>query len=146
MANNNVIQTLIDLSTRQSETVAVRLNNANKTKLEAQQKLTMLQEYRNEYAEQLNLQLARGLSSSHYSNYQQFLIKLDTTINQQKQILQSSHATAEKHRLDWQASERKRLSYSVLTKKSAIALQQLETRREQKQCDEFAARIKLKVL
>ncbi len=146
MATLNAIQALIDLSSRESEAAATRLSDANRTRSEAQQQLTMLEEYRLEYADQLQSQLAQGLSLSSYSNYQQFLAKLDHTINQQRQILNNTLGVVERHRTDWQASERKRLSYSTLTKRAEEALRHHENKRDQKQTDEHAARITMRRL
>ena len=146
MATLKAIQALIDLSSRESETAATRLSDANKTQSQAQQQLTMLEEYRLEYADQLQTKLAQGLSLSSYTNYQQFLAKLDHTISQQRRILQNTLVVVEKHRSDWQASERKRLSYSTLTKRAEEALRHHENKRDQKQTDEHAARITMRRL
>lgn len=146
MANINAIQTLIDLTTQQSEAAATRLGLANKARSEAQQKLTMLEEYRNEYAQQLQDQLSQGLSSGGYTNFKQFIAKLDQTIYQQQQIVHNSLYPVEKHRADWQASERKRLSYSTLTKRAETALRHKENKHDQKQTDEHASRIKMRRL
>jgi flagellar FliJ protein len=40
----------------------------------------------------------------------------------------------------WQASERKRMSYTTLNDRAAAAALQLENKRDQKQMDEHAAR------
>ena len=146
MATINAIQTLIDLSTQQSELEATRLGLANKARTEAQEKLSMLEEYRNEYAERFQQQLAQGLSSGSYINFKQFIATLDQTIIQQQQIVQNSHHRVEKHRADWQESERKRLSYSTLTKRAEIALRHKENKRDQKQTDEHASRVKMRQL
>jgi len=146
MATLNAIQILINLSSQQSEAAATRLGLANKTRTEAQQKLSMLEEYRNEYAEQLQTQLSQGLSSAGYNNFKQFIATLDQTINQHKHVVQNSLILVEKHRIDWQASERKRLSYSTLTKRAETALRHQENKRDQKQTDEHASRIKMRRL
>jgi flagellar FliJ protein len=146
MANINAIQTLIELCSQQSEEAATRLGLANKTRTEAQQKLSMLEEYRNEYAEQLQVQLSQGLNAVGYSNFKQFIATLDQTINQQKHVVQNSLILVENHRTDWQASERKRLSYSTLTKRAETALRHQENKHDQKQTDEHASRIKMRRL
>jgi flagellar FliJ protein len=106
----------------------------------------MLEEYRNEYVLQLQDQLSQGLSSAGYTNFKQFIAKLDQTISQQQQIVQNSLYPVEKHRADWQAFERKRLSYSTLTKRAEMALRHKENKHDQKQTDEHASRIKMRRL
>lgn len=142
MANLNAIQTLTDLAARQSEEAATRLGQANNATAQAQQKLELLQEYRKSYADQLQAQMAQGLSMSGYSNFQKFLSTLDQAIAQQMQTLQNSHHLVEKHRNEWQLSEKKRLSFNTLTQRAEQAQLRKETKREQKQTDEYASRAK----
>jgi flagellar FliJ protein len=143
MATLTAINTLTELVTRQSEDAAIRLGHANKAKEEANQKLSLLEDYRATYAEQLQNRMARGLTVNDFANFQKFLASLDLAITQQKQVLQNTDQLVEKQRNEWQQHERKRLSFNTLSKRAEIKLQKQENKREQKQTDEHAARIKM---
>ena len=139
MANLNAIQTLIDLCSKQSELEASRLGIAIKAKTEAQQKLSMLEEYRIEYINRLHHQLTQGINSVAYDNFNKFIKTLEQTIIQQRQIVQNFHTQVETHRTAWQESERERLSYNTLTKRAETAKLRKDNKRDQKQTYEFAS-------
>lgn len=142
MANLNAIQTLTDLATRECEEVAIRLGQANQAREQAKQKLELLEDYRQGYAQQLQEQMAQGVTLGGFSNFQKFLASLDHAIAQQKQLVQNSELVVNKYRSEWQQSERKRLSFKTLTQRAEINQQRKENKYEQKQTDEHASRLK----
>jgi flagellar FliJ protein len=142
MTKLNAIQTLTDLAARECEEVAIRLGQANQAREQARQKLELLEDYRNSYAQQLQDQMSQGLNLSGFSNFQKFLASLDHAIAQQKQLVQNSELVVNRYRGEWQQSERKRLSFKTLTQRAEISRQRKENKYEQKQTDEHASRLK----
>jgi len=140
MPKINAIDILTDLTTRQSEEAAKRLGEANQKQDQAKQQLNLLVDYRKSYADQLQAQMAQGLAASGYCNFYQFLANLDKAIAQQNQALQTSLQFVEKERVNWQLSERKRLSFNTLTQRAQIVIRREEVIRDQKQTDELATR------
>jgi flagellar FliJ protein len=140
MATLNAIKTLSDLSTRQSEDAAKRLGQANHARDKNEQQFNLLVEYRESYANQLQLQLSQGLTVTDYSNFQQFMTALDQAIAQQNRIVQTSLQFVEKERSHWQLCERKRLSFDTLTQRAQQDLIDKEKSQDQKQTDERASR------
>lgn len=140
MAKTSALDTLIELASKETDEAAKRLGRAIRTGEEAEQKLQLLLQYRDDYMARFNANLQAGLSASGYRNYQLFLDKLDEAIKGQQRVVQDTQRRVTKERGAWQDSERKRMSYDTLATR-ALKVQQLkDTRREQKQTDEFAAR------
>lgn len=140
MAHPSVIETLIDLSTQQSEDAAKRLGEAARFSAQAQQKLDLLLSYREEYATQLQHRLSQGLTAAEHLNFRGFIRNLDLAVEQQAQVLAASQRSVENQRSQWQLCERKRLSFDTLSCRARQEAQHKESRREQKQTDEQAAR------
>lgn len=140
MATPSALDTLIELATKQTDEAAKRLGRAIRTTEEAEQKLQLLLQYRDDYMTRFQTSLQSGLSAAGYRNFQLFLDKLDEAIKGQQRVVQDTQRRVTKERDAWQDSERKRMSYDTLATRAQKVLQLKETRRDQKQTDEFAAR------
>ncbi|HEX7633649.1 MAG TPA: flagellar export protein FliJ [Noviherbaspirillum sp.] len=140
MAQSSALDTLIDLATKETDEAAKRLGRAVRVSEEAEQKLQLLLQYRDDYIARFQSNMQAGLSIAGYRNYQLFLDKLDEAINGQQKIIQDAQRRVGTERGAWQSSERKRISFDTLATRAEKAYQLKETRREQKQTDEFAAR------
>lgn len=140
MATSSALETLIDLATRETDDAAKRLGMAMKGVEDAQQKLTLLNQYRDDYMMRFQQSMRNGLTAMAYANYQQFIGKLDQAINGQQLVVRDATLRVERERENWQASERKRMSYGTLAERAEKAQQAKDNKREQKQMDEYAAR------
>ena len=140
MANPSVIETLIELTTKQSEEAAKRLGEATRQSEQAQEKLDLLQQYRQEYIDQLQRQMCIGLSVAGHANFRRFIQGIERAIAQQDAAVRQSRHLVECERNSWQEQERKRLSYGTLVVRKQQQAQRLANRQDQKQTDERAAR------
>jgi len=140
MANISVLETLIDLAQRESDDRAKRLGAALKAVEDAEQKLQMLQGYRDDYVNKLNDAQQNGITPFAYRNFMAFLDKLDNALNGQREVIKHAEYKAGTERKAWQESERKRLSYRTLTERAAAQELAITTKRDQKMMDDFAAR------
>lgn len=140
MATHSALETLIELSSTQADEAAKRLGQAIKTCEDTEQKLTMLLQYRDEYEARLKEGMANGISATGYRNFQNFLEKLDTAIAGQQQIVETARNRINEERGAWQSCERKRMSYDTLATRAQQVEQRKESKREQKQMDEYATR------
>jgi flagellar FliJ protein len=140
MANISALETLIDLAQRESDDRAKRLGAALKQVEEGEQKLQMLNGYRDDYANKLDAAQQNGITPFAYQNFIAFLGKLENAINGQKEVIKHAEFKAGMERKAWQESERKRLSYRTLTERAAADALAVETKRDQKMMDDFAAR------
>ena len=140
MAQSSALDTLIDLAQRESDNRAKRLGAALKAVEEGEQKLQMLMSYRDDYAARFDAAQQAGITPFAYRNFVAFLVKLDSALTGQQEVIKHANYKAEMERKAWQESERKRLSYRTLTERAAAQALAIETKRDQKMMDDFAAR------
>jgi len=140
MAHTSALETLIDLAQRESDNRAKRLGAALKAVEDGEQKLQMLLGYRDDYANKLDAAQQNGITPFAYRNFVAFLDKLEHAIDGQKEVIKHAEFKAGMERKAWQESERKRLSYRTLTERAAAQALALDTKRDQKMMDDFAAR------
>lgn len=140
MSLPSAIDTLIELATNATDEAAKRLGHAIRAGEEAEKKLTLLFQYREDYAARFQSSLEVGLSASGYRNFQLFLDKLDQAIGGQQLVVRDTQRRIVEERSAWQASERKRMSYGTLVARAHKEEQRKETKRDQKLTDEHATR------
>ena len=140
MTQRSALDTLIELAERASDEAAKRLGAALKAAEEGEQKLTMLQGYRDDYALRLDAAQVAGITPMAYHNFVAFMGKLDNAILGQREVLKHAHHKCGIEKAAWQACERKRLSYRTLDARAAAEALRSENKREQKQMDEHASR------
>lgn len=141
MATTSALETLVDLATKETDEATKRLGRAVRSREEAQQKLGLLEQYRDDYAAQFQKTLSAGLSPMAYRNYQLFIEKIDDAIRTQESVVQDAGQHVEQARQAWQACERKRMTYNTLTTRAKDAASRKEAKADQKLMDEYAARI-----
>ncbi|MFZ6732535.1 flagellar export protein FliJ [Undibacterium sp. Ji42W] len=140
MALKSPISTLIEITEREVDDAAKLLGKAIRAHEDTEKKLSLLQQYRDDYAERLQDGAAKGLNVSQYTNFLSFLAKLDSAIDGQKQVVMDAEHRIVMAKTEWQASEKKRLSYDTLQNRAQTVQQKKEAKRDQKQTDEMAAR------
>lgn len=140
MANPSSLETLVDLASREADEAAERLGTALRVAEEAEQKLNMLQQYRIDYAERCQANLATGLSAAAYNNFRIFMQKLDHAISGQQEIVNECKRCVEEAQAAWIASEQKKMSFGTLASRAQSQALLKEARRDQKLSDEHAAR------
>ncbi len=141
MKSNNVLGMLQDLASKEVDEAAVALAKAMKLANEAQVKQEMLNEYRLDYVRNLNKILEAGMGAKSYQNFQNFFGKLDQAIAGQQEVVEMANQQVKIHKQLWQESQRKKLSYEVLSVRSEKRVLKVEQKKDQKLMDEFAMRI-----
>ncbi len=134
------ISTLIDIAVKDSEEAAKRLGKTIHAHLEAEKQLSLLLQYREDYLQRFQDGAAKGISAAQYNNFQTFIGKLDYAVDGQKQLVKDAENKINLSRVHWQESEKKRLSYDTLKNRAQATLQKKESKQDQKQMDEHAAR------
>jgi len=140
MASNSAIDTLIDLASAETDEAAKQLGKAIRASGDAEQKLAMLLQYRDEYTARFQSRMASGLTATGYRNFQLFIDKLDQAIAGQQQIVDDAQRRTVTQRDAWRESERKRKSYDTLATRAQEQAAREESKRDQKSTDEHAAR------
>ena len=141
MASPSAINMLIELATKECDKAAQELGKSIRTAEETEKKLAILVQYRDEYRMRFQTSQAEGLTIEGYRNYQVFLEKLEQAVTGQQQVVQESKKRVERSQKAWQAAEHKKMSYDTLAQRKQKEAQRKASRREQKENDEFAARV-----
>ncbi len=140
MATPSALNTLIDLAHKETDEAARLLGVALRTGDEAAQKLDLLMQYRNDYAERCQNSLTAGISTTHLNNFHVFMQKLDHAISGQQKVVNDAQHRIAQARAAWQACEQKKMSFVTLAERANKEQSKRELWRDQKQNDEHAAR------
>lgn len=134
------LATLIELAQTRTDDATRRLGQLQNAQLGAEDKLTLLRDYRRDYLAQLDERMRRGLPLAQLQNYQAFVVTLDGAIEQQTAIAAQAEQRLSTGRSDWQQCQQKLNAYDTLASRAAQVRQRAEGRREQQVNDERSAR------
>ena len=132
--------TLRDLAQDAVEQATRQLGQVRKAQQAAEQQLSMLLNYQDEYRQKLNNQLSGGMESSNWQNYQQFIGTLEQAIAQHRQQLTLWGEKVDHAMKQWQDKQQRLNAFETLHTRAQSAELQLENKRDQKLMDEFAQR------
>lgn len=132
--------TLRDLAQDAVEQATSQLGQVRKAQQAAEQQLSMLLNYQDEYRQKLNNQLSGGMESSNWQNYQQFIGTLEQAIAQHRQQLTQWGEKVDHAMKQWQDKQQRLNAFETLHTRAQSAELQLENKRDQKLMDEFAQR------
>lgn len=135
-----ILKTLKEMAAKEVDLAAEALAHTMKVAEEAQNKQRMLTEYRQDYLTSLNHLLETGVSAETYRNFQNFFAKLDQAVMGQQEVVEFTKQQVKVQRELWQESQRKKLSYEVLSQRSDKRAHKIEQKKDQKMMDEFATR------
>jgi flagellar protein FliJ len=138
--NMDAMAMLRDIAAKQVDEATEALAKAMKVFEEAKSKYELLLEYRQDYVKNLNQSLAIGMGAETYQNFQSFFNKLDQAVNGQVELVKLADHQLKIQKQLWQESQRKKLSYQVLLKRSDKRVEKLAIKQDQKAMDEFAMR------
>lgn len=140
MANKLPLATLIELAQSKTDEATRRLGQLQNAHTSAAGKLEMLLQYRQEYLDQLQVQLRDGVASAHLRNFQHFIGTLDGAIEQQRALTLQADTRLAHGRGDWQHTKRRLNSFDTLADR--VRQQEMITlnKREQRDSDEHTAR------
>ncbi|MFM2407919.1 MAG: flagellar protein FliJ [Pseudomonadota bacterium] len=134
------LQPLMNLAQHQTESATRELGQLNQREHAAQDKLEMLQQYRNDYQTRLQASIQNGMEPLQLRNFQQFINKLDDAIAQQKKAVLQSHLSVERGRTEFDSTQRKLKSYSTLHDRYLEEQKHLDSKAEQHLLDEHTGR------
>lgn len=140
MATPSALNTLIDLAHKETDEAAKQLGAKLRVCEEAEQKLELLLQYRDDYAHRCQSNMACGISTTHFNNFQVFMHKLDHAIAGQQKVVSDAKQRAEQARAAWLFCEQKKMSFVTLADRASKENLRREVWRDQKQNDEHAAR------
>jgi flagellar FliJ protein len=140
MPNQLPLAMLIELAQNKTDEATRRLGQLQNARTGAAEKLEMLLQYRQDYLDQLQLQMRDGVPSAQLRNFQYFIGTLDGAIEQQRALTVQADTRLAHGRSDWQSTKRRLSSFGTLAdrvrRQEMTALQ----KREQRDSDERTAR------
>lgn len=140
MANPSALNTLIELANKDTDEAAKKLGIALHAGEEAEQKLELLMQYRDDYAARCQSTLTAGISTTQLNNFQVFMQKLEHAIAGQQKVVADAKLRIVQARAAWQACEQKKMSFVTLADRANKESSRRELWLDQKQNDEHAAR------
>jgi flagellar FliJ protein len=138
MPSKKTLQQLIELARSRSDDAARSLGESRSHEEEELAKLRLLLEYRKEYGARFDEAGRKGLERNAWSNYRDFLHKLDAAIEQQNHVIERHRHAVEERRTAWQAANRRLKSFDTLDQRRQQTERLSERKREQREHDEFA--------
>jgi flagellar protein FliJ len=134
------LQPLLDLAQDRMNDAARKLGELIASERDSQQKLEMLQNYRNEYHTRFMQAAREGIGPDAWRNFSTFLGRIDEAITSQAKLLeQSRHQTAQGQQA-WITQRNKVKAFDTLSQRHQAGVVRSENRREQKMTDEHAAK------
>jgi len=141
MPDPSPIHVLIDLTRNNADEAARKLQTLTNERRQAEDQLSTLRSYRQDYAERLQRATQSGMSASNYHNFRQFIATLDEAISQQNRVVAQIDAKIEGGKQDWQAEKRRLNSFETLLARHARHQAIRNQRIEQRANDEISANL-----
>ena len=117
------------------------MGEAQRQLVEHQRQLEELKTYREDYASKRNPGTpGKAISSAQYSDYQNFLQRLDDAVHAQSEAVRSTERDRDVHRDRWLVKRRKTESLKRVVERFATDETQRGKRLQQKQQDELPPR------
>jgi flagellar FliJ protein len=141
MASTSSLNILIDLAKDGAAEAGKQLQLLTTERSKAESQLSMLHDYRLDYAQRLQKATETGLSASNYHNFRQFIATLDEAISQQNNIVAQMDVRIEKGRQQWYAEKRRLSSFETLQSRQSRQQLARANRSEQLASDELSANL-----
>lgn len=132
---------LIRLAAEKCDDAAHAMNAARQRMETARQRLQQLAQFLADYLHRRIARGEQGMSSGQWVDYQQFIERLQEAIDLQRREVDSSQIAYDKATAAWQEARKKLKALEKLQEQEELRARLREAKREQKQTDEFAARI-----
>ncbi|WP_459175787.1 flagellar export protein FliJ [Ewingella americana] len=140
MESSSPLITLCSLAQKALDQATNHLGQIRQSHNQAQEQLSMLLNYQNEYRQKLNTTMTDGIAANTWQNYQQFITTLEVAIDQHQQQLLQWNQRLDAAVNQWQEKQQRLNAYQTLQSRASEQRRQHENRMDQKQTDEFAQR------
>jgi len=140
MSKPFALQTVLDLMRQRADEATSQLARLIASEKDADAKLKLLADYREEYALRFQDAAREGLAPQQWRNFQDFLRRLDEAIEQQREVVTRSRRNTAQGQDAWRAQQVKLKAMDTLSLRHRETESRKELRQEQKLVDEIAAR------
>ncbi len=135
---NNAMEFLLEQAKEREDQAVLALNKARTELDDYYRQIEQIEKYRLDYCQQLVDRGQAGLTASEYGHLNRFLTQLDETLSKQKQAENHFKEQVENGQQYWLKTRQERMSYEWMIEKRVKEKQIAESKREQKQMDEFS--------
>lgn len=140
MAQPFTLQPLLDLMQTRADEATRQLGQLIAAEQNQRNRLLMLEQYRDEYAQRLRDARADGVTRRILDNYQDFLARIDEAISQQSIIVNDSERSTKAGQEHWRKQNTRLKAIDTLSQRHDARERYREGRQEQKLLDEFSTR------
>ena len=140
MAKKFSLQPLVHLAQQQNEAATRKFGRLNQQMQAAQTKLDTLLQYRKDYQARFQEAEQSGMIQSELRNFQDFILRLDEAIAQQRNTNEQAHNLLQAGRSELQEAQRKMKSFDTLAQRHIENEKKLAAKSEQRQQDEHTGR------
>ena len=141
MSENFPLQRLLDLAHERTDDAARRLGELIGAEQEDDRKLTLLQQYRDEYQARFMDAARAGIGPDAWRNFSAFIARLDEAIEQQQRIVAESHDRMVAGQQAWIAERNRMKAIDALSQRHDKQQARKEAQRDQHLTDEHAAKL-----
>lgn len=134
------LQPLLDIANTRMDEAARRLGELIASEQSCQQKLDMLQRYREEYTERFVSATREGIGPDAMRNFSAFICRIDDAIDAQRRVVEQSREFTTQGQQAWMAQRTKVRAFDTLSQRHVTAQAKVDSRREQHATDEHSAR------
>lgn len=134
------LQPLLEIMQNRTDEATRKLGQLIAAEQSQKSRLQMLEQYRLEYATQMSEATARGITRQMLHNYQDFLLRIDAAIEQQRIAVQNSEKGTKAGQEHWQAQNKQLKAIDTLSQRHDARERYREGKQEQKLQDEFSSR------
>jgi len=137
------LDTLIELARSRTDRALAQLGDALAASRTAEERLVLLQRYRDEYGARFAQTSASGISVTELRNYQVFLDRLQLAIEHQAREVEARRRGVGTCTEGWRAARQTENTFGTLQTRREQRARRADERRQQKAADEASARFVL---
>lgn len=137
---SNVLNILIEQASEKADHLAQQIGQTQVKLTQAQEKLTMLETYRNECEQNFHSPAGGGFYGHQLKNRTAFAGKINLALEQQSREIEFLQSTLTHQKNQWQDALAEQRKYEALIAREKQKLAKRQNQLEQKMNDEFAAR------
>jgi len=138
MADIKQLTIVKELAHKKEQAALNQFSSAQQQLVQMQQQMKALADYKQEYLAQMAPENSQQITASKLILIQNFLAKIDQSINQQRDVIARSSLAVDARRQEWLKTKQYTESIEFLINKQRQQLATIEEKRQQKLSDEFS--------
>lgn len=138
MSKEFPLRVLHELAQNRSDEATRALGSVMSEERAVLNKLNLLLKYRDDYRDRFRAAIKAGMNQAGWRNYQDFLDKLETAIEQQRAALTVSQQATAVAKEEWRTRQTRLKAYGTLNEQHQKSEQKQADKREQREHDEIA--------